>query len=362
MHPFHAHRAHKVEKSRAHRIAGGRLGYAHGGGVQARGGTEAEEDDSFETDRAVASDHVHKRQDHLSTAHPSRKHGGEVHGKKAKHRLDRKGRKHGGRAHGDEAEDRKLVSKMLKEHDRKGHAAGGRAHHHGGKKGHVTTNVIVAPQGGSGGARPPMPMPPPMAARPPMPPPGGLPPGGPPPPGLGGGAPPPGMPPPGLAGGRPPIPGMPPRKRGGRVGVRNQGPEGPRGEDGPGWRSSEKHKTSVQHTDGKTDGPNIGRGKPITYARGGNVAKDTSVPVMAIKPRHGRAHGGSVAKGTSTAIPPVKRISDPVSHKVKALESMDYTSKAALPAKPMHERLKGGSKSGVARLQKSHMLHGGNAP
>ncbi len=325
-HPFHAHRVHKVEKERAHRIAGGRLGYASGGSVQHRGGTEAEEDDSFETDRAVASDHVHKRQDHLSTAHPSHKHGGHVDGHKRKHRLDRKHRAKGGRAHGDEAEDRKLFGKMLKEHDRKGHAAGGRAHH--GKKGHVTTNVIVAPQGGgnrpAGGPPPALAAPPP---RPPMPPPGG-PPGMAGPPGIGAGGP-PGMP-----------PGMPPRKRGGRVGVRNQGPEGPRGEDGAGWRSSEKNKTPVQHTDGKADGPNIGRGKPITYAK-----------------------GGGVARGTSHAIPPLKHEADPVSRKVKPLYAMDFTSRAAPPAKPMFgHRGQAGGKSGVGRLQKAHEAHGGNAP
>ena len=95
-----------------------------------------------------------------------------------------------------------------------------------------------------------------------MPPPAG-------PPGLGG--------PPGLPGGMPP-PGL--RKRGGRVGVQNQGPGDKMPENPPGWTESAKHKTPVQHTDGKQDGANIGRGKPITYRRGGGV-KDVSVPVKA---------------------------------------------------------------------------------
>jgi hypothetical protein len=50
--------------------------------------------------------------------------------------------------------------------------------------------------------------------------------------------------------------------------------------DGPGdkmpqnslaWTDSAKNKTPVQHTDGKIDGPDIGRKKVITYNRGGKV-------------------------------------------------------------------------------------------
>src|SRR5712672_1294144 len=153
MHPFHAHRAHKVEKSRAHKIAGGRLHYKSGGAVNAH--QPGEEDDDFETDREVASDHVHKRQHHLQTAHPSRKHGGEVHGKARKHRLDRHHRKSGGKAYTEASEKKALHAiKELEEHEkseiaheRKNRAHGGRNKHKGGK--HVT-NVIVAPQGGHG--------------------------------------------------------------------------------------------------------------------------------------------------------------------------------------------------------------------
>lgn len=80
--------------------------------------------------------------------------------------------------HSDEAEDRKLITKMLKEHESKegeGYARGGRT------KGN-TTNIIIASQPKEA-PTPPMPM-----ALPPGPPPGG-PPMGPPP-----GGPPPGMP------------------------------------------------------------------------------------------------------------------------------------------------------------------------
>lgn len=117
--------------------------------------------------------------------------------------------KRGGAAHSDEKEDRKLISKMLKEHERsemkvEGRARGGRLDKYarGGKTKHKGTQVniaVVQPHGGqspagmhpTGGPLPAPggpPMPPP---RPPMgPPPGAMPPpGG--PPGMG--AKPPGM-------------------------------------------------------------------------------------------------------------------------------------------------------------------------
>lgn len=91
--------------------------------------------------------------------------------------------------HSDEAQDRKLITKMMAEHERtegeKGYARGGKV------KGN-TTNIIIASQPKDG----PTPMPVPM----PM---GGPPPGGPP---MG--------PPPGAGG---PPPGMPMRARGGRI-------------------------------------------------------------------------------------------------------------------------------------------------
>ena len=49
------------------------------------------------------------------------------------------------------------------------------------------------------------------------------------------------------------------RARGGRI------------KSGPAWNEGLKNGTQVQHTDGKLDGKNIGRGKPITYATGGPV-------------------------------------------------------------------------------------------
>ena len=323
-HPYSQHMDHKVSKSRAHRIAGGRLSYARGGGVHKEDDAHqaGEEDDSFETDRSVASDRIHRRQRHLQTAHPSRKHGGHVDGHKAKHRLDRSARKHGGKAsHGDEAEDRKLFGKLMKE--REGRKHGGRTK----KGGKHVTNVIVAPQSGGGHPMLPPGGPPPgaMPLRPPMGPPPGPPPGGPPggaPMGLGApGGMPPGMPPPGM------------RKRGGRVGVRNQGPGDRMPENPPGWTESAKHKTPVQHTDGKDDGANIGRGPVITKRRGGGV------------------------KGVSVAVAPAERITDRVSKPVMLSgKSHTHVSQPVKPAKPLeNHKFHGGSKSGIGRLEKSSL-------
>lgn len=121
--------------------------------------------------------------------------------------------KRGGKVHSDEKEDKKLISKMLKEHEGseepEGKASGGRLDKYarGGKtKGkhgnHVNIAILNgkgqqdAPPAGLGAPPGGLPMAPP---RPPMAGPPGLPPGGPP------GMPPPGMKPPGMM------------KRGGKV-------------------------------------------------------------------------------------------------------------------------------------------------
>jgi hypothetical protein len=116
----------------------------------------------------------------------------------------------------------------------------------GGRVGKATTvNVVVnaKPEEPSMAMMPPPapPMPPPgPPPGPPMPPPGGM--GGP-PPGLGGA----------------PPPGLPMRKRGGRV------------KSGPAWDAGIKEGTKVQHSPGKSDLKDLGRGKPITYAKGGRI-------------------------------------------------------------------------------------------
>jgi hypothetical protein len=199
------------------------------------------------------------------------------------------------------------------------------------KKGKTNVTVIVNPGGGAGQASPVQPAPPVAAipAPPPGPPPG-LPPGMP-PPGLGGA----GLgPPPGLGGPPPPPrPGMPPvlppglRKRGGRVtagqkGVRGQGPGDTSGPATEVFREGVAAGTPVQHTDGKTDGKDIGRPKPITYARGGSIG---------VGPH-----------------PPAKGLPAPKTHGKEE-------DKPAVGHAKLH--MTAGAKSGVGRLQKIKAMH-----
>lgn len=219
-HPHNEHRQHHVEKRRVGHMT---RGYASGGSVD-------HDDESL--------DHEAKHEAH------ERKRGGKVKKLKAeggavKHRADRPGRKRGGRMN---------------------------------KKGGTTVNVITGhPQtAGLGGAMPMMPpavgasaAPPPMPARPPMMappgPPGVMPPGGP----MAG----PGMPPPGL----------PPRAHGGRT-YRKGG----RVNEGSKVYEEGVHAgTQVSHSPGKNDLKDIGRGKPITYKRGGRIQRATGGPVEA---------------------------------------------------------------------------------
>lgn len=225
MHPFHAHRQHKVEKDRvshiAHRASGG------------------------------------------SVKHP------------------------------DEAEDKKLIRKMMAEHDRE--AEGGKSKHrrdrvaraHGGKvkgKGNgATVNVIV---GGQHAQPPAPPMMPPMGAAPAGPPPG-------PPPGLGAPAPGAGpmMPQMRARGGAIESPkNMKPKAKGGMcrsAGGPVEAPEhaastyrakGGKVKSGPAWEEGRKAGTQVQHEMAKEpDIENIHRGRVVTYARGGRVESDYKV-------------------------------------------------------------------------------------
>ena len=235
-HPHNEHRAHKVEKSRVHRLCGGK-GYASGGAVKEK--VEV-------ADKALAA---HKKEHEALHAK----------GGKPKHRGDKPHR-----------------------------AKGGRVKHHG-KSGKTNVNVIVAPKDGAPVAglapHPPMPAAPPPAA--------GMPPAMAAPPA-----------PPMAA--RPPVPpmapgaGMPMRKRGGAVeagtsqppGAKTNTLAGPSTDQAGTKRGAEKAAhgektavqrkrggkvdcsqgmTPVQHTDGKQDSQNIGRKKPITYAKGGKV-------------------------------------------------------------------------------------------
>ena len=377
-HPFNEHRDHKVAKQRVPHI----IGRAHGGKVP----YGSEEDSSSEGDREIAHDAEHRKaRGNLPGTSPAvMKKGGHVGGAKKKHRMDRArggackqgggpvqegdhpptvptARARGGRAHSDAAEDREIVRKMVKPASLK-RARGGRAKH----SGRTNVNVIV----GHGGQQPPMPMlPPPPPPRPPMGPPPGLPPGGP-PPGMGAGPPPglpPGGPPPGLPPGLPrkrggavprvsqatptiePIQGrggvskaMAPAKRIGIPGVKDHAyplsgakstPGSGAAQNAPGWAEGLKHGTQVQHTDGKTDQPDIGRPKPITYRKGGAVPR-VSHAVAPVEPLHAKPR-------VSQPTPPAYADGPPVSQPDK-------------PAKPLGKiGLTGGGGGGIARLEKA---------
>ena len=281
-HPYEGSRNQK-ERSRVGKLYGGecRIQRARGGSVKKRGHggamRYAEEDPGFDKQGGQAKKFIADAK-HLNGV-KGLKDGG-MGGKKPKHRLDKRAR--GGRAHSDEAEDRALIKKMVKSEDLKERARGGRTK----KGGHTSIHINVAPPHGAGGdlgSVVPGGAPPGMAGAPPPPPPGasaGPPGGGPmPPPMMGGGM---SGPPPG--GGGPPMlppPGM--RAKGGRVhagaqrpvktakipsspkpgnaaaqrGVGAQGPGDKSPGEAPGWKSSERNKTPVQHTDGKKDGSRL---------------------------------------------------------------------------------------------------------
>lgn len=287
-HPYQAHRSHKVEKERVGHIAG-RSHYARGGAVS------GEEDSDTASDKAIAKDAVHKHERKLHKGQPMTKlkAGGAVEGKAPKHHL-------GKRAH---------------------RAAGGKVGKH--HKGKTIINIHAGQPAAAGGA--PMPVPMPAA---PMAPPMGPPPGGP-PPGLGGA--PPGMRPPGM-----PPPGMPPmRARGGKVTGKHDGPGDKMPQDPPGWTESKRHKTPVQHTDGKgSETKDIGRGKPVTYRRGGAVKNaSNAVPTTP-------AYGGK---------PTVSR----TEHAVKPVGGMPKVSQPEHAGGGNFRSIPAGAKSGEGRLQKT---------
>ncbi len=244
-HPHNEHRQHHVEKSRVHHLT---KGYAKGGAVK-----HSDEKEDRKLIKSMIGKALH------------------ADGAKSKHRMDRPHRAKGGRV---------------------------------GKKGSAKTIVNVI-TGHSGTGMPPAP---PMA--PPAPPmgiaPAAMPPARPPMPG-------PGMPPPG-AGGPPGGPPMPMRAKGGRVqtptgsGVAEDSGTSRKTGGSPVFNASTRNGTQVSHTNGKSDGKDIGRGRVVTFKSGGRV-------------RHFYAKGGRV-------------------------ESPEGVSKAS--------KLPGGGGGGEARLAKAH--------
>lgn len=227
-----------------------------------------------------------------------------------------KGYASGGGVHADVKEDKSLVRKMVKPSalkmdggaaktrmDRPGRAAGGRVKKTPQTNIHI--NVAPPPPQPAAGVGVPPGVPVPKMAPPPMPP-------GP-PPGLGGPGPGPGMPPPGGMPGMPP--GMPPmpRAKGGRV-------------------DATSVKTPVQHMPNTM--PFKKRGKPVTYATGGQVE-------------------GTQSSGNAT----MRQTVGPhaTESEAKAFRGRKTGGATEAPKKGgMAPHMPGGGRGGLARLAKAH--------
>ncbi len=204
----HPFAAHRQHHVEHERVKHIAKGYASGGSVSAQVPSDGLTDDQKAMQNAMGQ---------------GKRSGGKVSGGKTKHRADRVHRARGGKVHGKHAK--------------------------------TVVNVITGGHGAPGGAPmggpPMMPPPAPAMAMPPRPP----------------IAPAPGaavVPPPGVGAG-PPPPGMI-RHAGGRAYA-----DGGAVKPGPAWKEGLRSGTQVQHDDGKNDGKDIGRPKPITYRKGGAV-------------------------------------------------------------------------------------------
>lgn len=237
-----------------------------------------------------------------------------------------KGYAKGGAVHGDEAQDRKLFKKMMKSEM---HAEGEKSKHRadrprrakGGKVKKNAKTIVNVITGHPGNGLPP---PPPMA--PPGPPMGIAPAAAMPPPR------PPMGPQPAVGPGGPPP--MPLRAKGGRV---TKGTAV--------FEEGQKAGTPVQHDRGKNDLDQLGRGKPITYAKGGSVSKkgrgdggDAGLP--------DRLHFSANEKPSSKGIYAAN--SDTTRERARGgkVESSDAIAPAT--------KLPGGAGGGLARLAKEH--------
>lgn len=246
-HQHNEHRAHKVEHRRVGHILKGYGGHGDIGSPHRSHHTDEPEDRALVKAMVKPGALKHK-----------------AHGGKVKHRLDKPHRAKGGRVkHRDQGGDVGRIGKISADQEYQAdlRKMGPPTRARGGKVKHGKTNVnVIVGHGGPQGAMPvPVPAagPPAAVPRPPMPmaPPVGAAPGL--PPGIG-----PGMAPPGAG-----MPPMGPRKKGGRTYAK-----GGRVGAMPGYESTKKHATPVQHTDGKFPYVHEKRGRQITYKRGGIVA------------------------------------------------------------------------------------------
>lgn len=251
-----------------------------------------------------------------------------------------KGYASGGGVHSDVAEDRRLVKKMVKpaalkvdgEHgrhrsDRVNRARGGKVK---GKSAKTNVNVIIGqPQGA-----PPVPVPVPAGGPPPVPPPAAA---GPPPR-------PPMMPPPGVGvpGAMAPA-GIGPRAHGGRAYAK-----GGAVKPGPAFKEGVRSGTQVQHSPNKNDLKDIGRGKPVTYAKGGRVRRAEGGKTNSQKGPFDDPRLIDISKaitGHPYGVPTLPKPKDK-----KTGGRVEAPAKPA-KAKPVH--LPGGSGGGLARQAKA---------
>jgi hypothetical protein len=238
MHPHNAHRAHKVEHRRVAHIT---KGYASGGAVHG----------DADADMKLIKSNVKNAATSLMGGH------------KPKHRADRPQRAKGGRVEKERHTKDDLQPFEGAPDDRR--AKGGRVH----KGGKTVINIVNAHPAGAGAG-------PPGGAAPPM-----LPPRSP----LPVAAPPAvsSMPPrPPVAAGAGPMIG--PRQDGGRTYA-----SGGRVKDGPAYQEGLRARP-VDHAPGKQDTKDIGRGKVVTYAKGGRIERARGGAV-----EHAKMAGGNFA-------------------------------------------------------------------
>lgn len=140
------------------------------------------------------------------------------------------------------------------------------------------------------------------------------------------------------------------------------------------WKDGKKNGTALQHTNGKTDGPDMGRKKPITFARGGlvkpghpirPVKPDGATPLPGYTAMPKRKHGGPVnANGTGAArpAPAINGKGRTSMETPPAFKGGDHTSRAERAVKPGSYPIKFSAKGGMGRLEKARKAGPHGAP